>query len=257
MIKIERAEEPEILKTKGKQARKALCTSYEQGKTEFSKEDFNDNIYAHPSVKKALFSMQNGKCFFCEIKTKQPQHPDKGDVEHFRPKNGYQQDKDDDLHKPGYYWLAYEWTNLLWSCATCNRSYKKNLFPLQNPTARAKNHSNDITSEIPLLINPSEQNPKDYIKFNRSFIYALDDNPYGKATIELLSLNREDLEEARRAKLKTFKQQLVLIKAAATYTDDYDLQKASREAQQMIQEMALPQAEYSAMIKAALSKTLQ
>jgi hypothetical protein len=40
---------------------------------------------------------------------------------HYRPKGGFRQRRSGVLKVPGYYWLAYDWRNLLVSCAVCNR----------------------------------------------------------------------------------------------------------------------------------------
>ncbi len=88
--------------------------------------------------------MQHDKCAFCESKVSAIAY---GDVEHFRPKAGYQQSHDDDLQRPGYYWLAYEWSNLFFSCSICNQQGKRNVFPLANPRRRATCHRDDIGLE--------------------------------------------------------------------------------------------------------------
>ena len=74
-----------------------------------------------------------------------------GDVEHYRPKAGYRQDAEDPLGRPGYYWLAYEWSNLLFCCQICNQRFKRNLFPLVDPARRAETHHDDLSSEQPLF----------------------------------------------------------------------------------------------------------
>ncbi|NOQ35018.1 MAG: hypothetical protein GQ569_03890 [Methylococcaceae bacterium] len=199
--------------------------------------------------------MQHNKCCFCETKTKSTAHRGSGDVEHFRPKGGYKQDKQDNLYNLGYYWLAYEWNNLLLSCEPCNSSYKGNLFPLQYPEKRAKNHKDKITEETPLLINPALQNPENYISFSKDVPYAIDDNIYGKTTIEVLNLKRHDLEKERKKVLNEFNKQLNIIGIAKKKIGDKDWQELAEESLTLIYEMALPQAKYSAMIKAALNKT--
>jgi uncharacterized protein (TIGR02646 family) len=254
MIAIQRTDEPEILKTQGKLASNALCVNCEHGH-KFKDKDFKRSIYAHSSVKKALFNMQHGKCCFCESKTKNVAHLGSGDVEHFRPKAGYQQEKHDKISELGYYWLAYQWDNLLLSCESCNRLFKKNLFPLLDNQKRAKNHYDNIKDETPLLINPTEQNPEKYISFNEYVPYSIDDNSYGITTIKILNLTRTDLEEKRKKLLNEFNTQLFIIKKAANKIEDNDWQELAEEARQLINEMALPQAKYSAMIKAAINET--
>lgn len=262
MIKIERANEPKILKlgltsekSKGEIARDALCASYVQGIRNFKSKDFKKTIYAHVSVKRALFKMQHGKCCFCECKTKAVGHLGSGDVEHFRPKAGYQQQEKDKLSELGYYWLAYQWDNLLLSCEDCNRLFKKNLFPLFDNSKRAKNHLDNINNETALLINPCEQNPEKYIGFNEYVPYAINDDIQGETTINLLGLKRNDLEKERKEVFNLLNEQLRIIKIAEKKLHDADWQELAQKAKQAIQEMLLPQAVYSAMIKAAINQT--
>jgi len=127
---------PPILSDPTKRGPKAtadLKTAYDAGERDFS---FNSDIYGAKSVKNKLKGVQRNKCCFCEARVAHVSH---GDVEHFRPKGGFQQDEGDELIKPGYYWLAYDWSNLFLSCQICNQIHKKNLFPLADPT-QSKGH---------------------------------------------------------------------------------------------------------------------
>jgi hypothetical protein len=105
-------------------------------------------------VKAALRIAQHDKCGFCESKVT---HVAFGDVEHFRPKAAFRAIQGDALTRPGYYWLAYEWTNLLFACEPCNRRHKGNLFPLVDEATRARSHTDDITRETPLFIDPTAE----------------------------------------------------------------------------------------------------
>ena len=110
VIKIEKPKQaPDILCKKGKNKRRKNSTLYTCNKVEFDsgkkKFKFDASIYGHKTVKEALIKAQNGKCCFCESKVT---HIAYGDVEHFRPKAGYKQNKNDSLCRPGYYWLAYD-----------------------------------------------------------------------------------------------------------------------------------------------------
>ena len=135
MIRIQRpANVPAVLATRGRAARKkheaavlADPPAYRSGAKKLS---VSSSIYGHLDVKAALKVAQSGKCAFCEARVDHVAH---GDVEHFRPKKGYRQTASDSLGLPGYYWLAYEWSNLLFSCQICNQRHKGNLFPLQTP----------------------------------------------------------------------------------------------------------------------------
>ncbi len=115
---------PEILTTKGVEATKDLLKRFNNGEVDFGSKDFNSKIYGHRKVKEALIHSQAGKCCFCESMFRHIGH---GDVEHFRPKAGWVQ-ADEPLNKPGYFWLAYDFDNLLLSCEICNQIHKKKIF---------------------------------------------------------------------------------------------------------------------------------
>jgi hypothetical protein len=82
----------------------------------------------------------NNKCAYCETKIE----GFIGDAEHFRPKGRVRSETDEAskvveildennvrIQHPGYFWLAYNWKNLLPSCHLCNRyGGKKDLFPV-------------------------------------------------------------------------------------------------------------------------------
>lgn len=191
MIRIDRPDAgPTILQVQGATQRATLCERQENGEALL----FERRIYGDASVKEALFEAQYGKCCYCEYKPR-PGHW--GDVEHFRPKQAVQQSAGGPLLRPGYYWLAYEWDNLLFSCPICNREHKRNLFPLSQPGRRARTHRDDLAEEEPLLINPAEEDPASYIGFRREIAFAIDENQKGRTTIDVLKLNRPDLTESR------------------------------------------------------------
>lgn len=96
---------PTTLVRRGQKAAERLRDQVLLGKTSLN---FRGDIYGHQSVKRQLIADQHGKCCFCETKI----GPD-GDVEHFRPKAAWCQGDGEPLNWPGYYWLAYEWSNLL------------------------------------------------------------------------------------------------------------------------------------------------
>jgi len=200
MIRITRpGQAPSILTGKGATECDKLCAQFNETPDDYrsgkKKLTIQRSIYAAKSVKDALRTAQHGKCAFCESKVPAVAY---GDVEHFRPKGGYQQSPTHDLKKPGYYWLAYEWTNLFFSCQICNQQGKKNLFPLARPSRRAVSHHDDLTAEEPLLIDPAASDPEQFIGFREEVAYPRGGRRLGKVTIEVLGLNREALREARR-----------------------------------------------------------
>ncbi|MDT7603692.1 MAG: hypothetical protein QOF61_1689 [Acidobacteriota bacterium] len=199
MIRVTKpAKAPAILLNRGKQQRRADSASFTRSRADYEAglKDFvfKKKIYAHKTVQEALKQAHQHKCFACESKITHISYPN---VEHFRPKAAYRQDDGDALHKPGYYWLAYEWSNLFLSCQLCNQQFKKNLFPLANPSARATSHKDDLDSEQPLFIDPSVDDPEQFISFRREVPFAPGDNPKGKATIRGLGLDRQKLNEKR------------------------------------------------------------
>lgn len=185
---------PHTLINEGNKETEELCKLVDAGVTDLS---FKNGVYAAADVKKQLKIDQHGKCAYCERFL----NGDYGAVEHFRPKGGYDSGKEDVLHKPGYYWLAYSWDNLLYSCSECNTSYKRNHFPLLDETTRNIS-SRDIEQETPLLLHPALENVGDYLAFARHHLIAKDGSPESiqraKGTIDLLGLNRPELLQRRR-----------------------------------------------------------
>jgi hypothetical protein len=91
------------------------------------------------------------------------------DVEHFRPKaktvelnvEDCQEAADDLLLKltepkrEGYWWLAFEYENLLLCAQVMNREEKRNLFPLHKSSVVASGaHPNAWRTEIPVFLDP-------------------------------------------------------------------------------------------------------
>lgn len=145
-----------------------------------------DDVYSHDNIKLKLKYIQKNKCAFCEVNL-DSQH---GEVEHFRPKRMYKQNPLDTEHFPGYYWLCYNWDNLLLSCIRCNQKWKKNLFPIMHTEKRAHNHSDNINKEKPFFINPYKEDPSLFIKFTGPLAEGIDKCNRGKLTIKYFKLNR-------------------------------------------------------------------
>ena len=131
-----------------------------------------DNPHCHKEVVETLYTMQHGKCCYCEKKILKEGNEQA--IEHFRPQGRN--------HFPE---LKNEWTNLLHVCANCNGK-KSEQFPVD-----AKNN--------PLIINPSEPSvdPEDHfdfevddkedITFGR--IKAKSNSVLAKTTIEVIGLD--------------------------------------------------------------------
>lgn len=109
------------------------------------------------ALRDAFSTISHGKCWYVECKN--PGSDD--DIDHFRPKLGV---KEDPAH-PGYYWLAFDWTNLRLSCHRANRPRinpdgagtggKGGHFPLVDPTSRAYMPAQGKGLEVPALLDPT------------------------------------------------------------------------------------------------------
>lgn len=255
MIRINKpAEAPEVLRRRGIPATRKLCDQIDADPEAHETFRFDGGIYGHRSVKDALREAQHDKCAFCESKISHISH---GDVEHFRPKAGYRQDPEDPLVQPGYYWLSYEWSNLFFCCQLCNQQFKGNRFPLAKPARRAKSHRDDVSQEEPLLINPAIENPGDFLEFREYVIHPIDGDPRGKATIEILGLNREKMAEKRLDVLVKLK---ALLKAREYFAlriigdPDRETMDLVAEIDELLMRSVGDSAEYAAMVRAAIAR---
>lgn len=87
-----------------------------------------------------LINIFNDKCAYCETKLVR----DNYHAEHYRPKGKVtsqgnpvkvKDEQGKDLDHPGYFWLAFHWSNLLPSCSWCNTGNgKRNEFPIPHTT---------------------------------------------------------------------------------------------------------------------------
>ena len=253
MIRIRKpAEVPESLKDSGTKETRKDCEAYDQNPNNYrsglTKFRFYRRIYAAEDVKDTLKRAQYGKCCYCEDKFLATSY---GAVEHFRPKGGVQQNEQQDLQYPGYYWLAYDWNNLLFSCERCNTSHKRNLFPLLDETKRAVSHHDDITKEQPLLINPAQEDPQEHLHFREEVVIG--DTEKGRQTIQALGLMRKGLRNDRHkhlSVLKTLHDGLEAYrKLAKSGNDSTNLMKEIEEAEERIRHHLSCEAEFSAMAR--------
>lgn len=152
--------------------------------------------------------MQHDKCCFCEA---QISHTSHGDVEHFRPKGGYQQSEDEPLQRPGYYWLAYDFSNLFFACQKCNEVYKRNYFPLADTSKRATSHNEDYRQEDSLILHLEFDDTEEHITFDKEVVKPKNDSAKGRETIRRTGLDRLKLEDRR---FEYFQLLLTLAKVA-------------------------------------------
>lgn len=159
----------------------------------------------------------HGKCAFCESEIYSNQH---GDLDHYRPKGGVSgpdgpvKIAGTGQNHPGYYWLAYDWRNLLPTCQLCNQPNKQRSggkrigkwtsFPLKDETTRAI-RPGDEKNEDPLLINPTVDDPADHLQLDSvTLVYSAKNGSLkGQPSIDILGLNDRELPVLRRAVYET------------------------------------------------------
>ena len=191
--------------------------------------------YKENDVQQALRKMFKWKCAYCERQLEKGSF----EVEHYRPKGAV-----DGCDHPGYWWLALEWTNLLPTCAACNKGLlqhivtsdmqlaevealqakrptdlhgKRTQFPVSLSRLEAKSH--DHFAEGPLLIDPTRTDPAPELRWRSDCVFsvvepatsALGPSVIGAETIKCVALNRIDLVENRTQVLERLRTQRIQI----------------------------------------------
>ncbi len=197
---------------------------------------FNDDIWTE-FKERLLKSVFGDKCAYCESG-----NPVRWSVqvEHFRPKGevSFRTEEDGPLHvattsdpdekeidHPGYFWLAYNWRNLLPCCAHCNSGKGKNTqFPIATgkryiflrklTPANGDEYARAIPSptwkgmyypapedldrlEDPQLINPYIHKPSEHIVFGIKGV-GTGITPKGEHSMNVFNLRDEDLRQKRQ-----------------------------------------------------------
>lgn len=147
------------------------------------------------ATREALQALFRGKCAFCET----PLSDTRGaSIDRFRPRDGVATTSGKFI--ADCYWAqSFVWENLYLSCPYCNRS-KANRFPLEDESQRAAPDADrtSLAQEKPLLLDPCADEPDEHLLFSiDGTVSGL--TARGRATIEILNLNRGDLREARKA----------------------------------------------------------
>lgn len=159
-----------------------------------------DTEAGYDVAREPLYRAQGEKCCYCERGTDLAAQP----VEHFRP-------------RAGWWWLAWQWENLLFACHSCNTGYKGVTFPLDTttkvpeplrpaPLAATGNVLDDAVPasclqtgiEAPLLVDPGCEDPLDHVRWTpvdpslpdpEKTWYAAHLTPRGEETIKLFKFN--------------------------------------------------------------------
>jgi uncharacterized protein (TIGR02646 family) len=164
---------------------------------------FNSAIWTE--LKQFLFMLFHNKCAYCETRVRVS---DWGDVEHYRPKAKVEEDP----QHPGYYWLAYDVTNLLPCCKRCNQARgKMNHFPIAG--ARATRPDADLAAESPNLVHPYEPSAEQFLRFVVETGRVVGNDDRGNESIRVYNLNRGDLVNERVAAWENVRQAIGIAMA--------------------------------------------
>lgn len=244
MIHVDRKQVPvpDILRPGGKGAEEMAKAKQFYSDPANQNETFSFKVYSSDPVKQALADLFHGKCAYCESVYAATQPPD---VEHYRPKGGYI--LNGKLKKPGYYWLAAVWDNLLPSCIDCNRARrqdipgegiqnvgKENQFPLVDESKRATAPGAE-NKEGRLLLDPCQDEPEQHLLFiedggvSAAPLSSGSTSPMGEASIDVYALQRPGLIDARRDRLLLIQTQLKRIGRIALRIENDPTDEAAAE----------------------------
>ena len=119
--------------------------------------DANSKVWGE--LKEWLLELSHKKCWFSEAKDCFSHW----EVEHFRPKKTAK-DLDSTQHDC-YWWLAFNWQNFR-ICGNAGNRKKSTFFPLHPDSTRAKKPDMDYRQEVPLLLDPNDEDDPNLLSFN-------------------------------------------------------------------------------------------
>lgn len=244
MIKIDKGEAPEVLVVEGEQLTESMKSDFDIHMVEYTngvlKFKFT-TAYRSNKVQEALIERQSNKCCFSEAKFV----GDYPHVEHFRPKGRVDEMQPKSQMYPGYFLLAYKWSNLFLCKQLINVSYKKNFFPLEEGSIRNKIPQDELDGEVALLVDPAKDEPRNHICFHQDEPVHKDEK--GKATIEYLGLKHPHFVRARETKFKLLDGLKTLIDLLLVENKDNKEYPQVKENIALLKSAMQPDAEFSSM----------
>lgn len=224
--------------------------------------------YKEYDVQQTLRNDFAWKCAYCEKQLEKGSF----EVEHYRPKGGVA-----GCDHPGYWWLALSWTNLLPTCAGCNKGLHQHIVTVATSFAeveamqavkpkqlhgkatqfpvgalRLLPEVDDHDVEQPHLMDPTRTDPEPHLSWRHDALLSVveaangPDGPsiVGAETIRCVALNRLDLAENRTQildRLRTQRIQIIdsLERDAVTGADPASVARAVDFARVRIQDMKL------------------
>jgi uncharacterized protein (TIGR02646 family) len=238
-----------------------------------AKKTFKFTAYGKKPVRDALNEAFGFKCAYCEtyFGAAQPVA-----VEHYRPKSGYL--VAGKMQKPGYYWIAAAWDNLLPSCTDCNSPRtqtladgttmvvgKSNQFPITSELKRATVIDAE-KKESRLLLHPYHDQPAKHLVFTDDGIVTWQrpgKKPSKKAqeSIRVYALLRDGLVRARAALEKQLKVQMAItediVLGLVENPNSAALNRALETQLDLLESFTRPEAPYSEMARQLLEPFLR
>ncbi|WP_162596102.1 hypothetical protein [Methylobacterium sp. 17Sr1-1] len=196
-------------------AEKAVAKSLDKPKTigEFS------NVWGE--LKENLSKISKNKCFYCETVRVRDDYQ----VDHYRPKSGVEANG----HR-GYWWLAFEVSNLRFACRFCNERRvsngaivggggKSSEFPLLKGGIRATKPDDILRDEYPALIDPYRGDEVGLIGFNDLGVAtpqaSREDEPVyferARASIRIYHLNHAYIRRRREQKALVIRRKIAEV----------------------------------------------
>lgn len=214
--------------------KKKACAAREKLPETGSPAGFEDRVWKNF---KNEFLTELGRCAYCEGRYLAGEF---GDAEHYRPKGKVTEGQSATSH-PGYYWLAYEWHNLLLACKKCNSSHpdldrplkpgkhashpgKLCEFPVRAarvtcPSADPEKWMEELLAEEPMLLHPYLDDPRDHFEARKEG-WLWHKTERGRATIDVCHLNRKELRDERKRAEESVKSRVTCIWLAQLRPDD-------------------------------------
>jgi len=195
---------------------------------------------------------QRAKCVWCEQRRSW-----KGElhVDHLRPKGvvstweGEPPEISDEpprevfVQQPGYWWLAYTWSNWNLACVGCNAHWKRCLLP-RAPAPHCHIEGVEQHETLHLLDPTQDFRTRDHFQWD--FLgYMHSKSPVGRATIITCGLNRRELVAARLSKVPDVQRAIEHFEAALASGHDDAM---DREARRLAQ-LGAAHAEFAGMVR--------
>ncbi len=193
---------------------------------------WSNRSYVWKDHKSLLIEEYDGKCMYCEGDYTGGSHED---AEHFAPKGKITQGRQAVAH-PGYYWLAFEWQNILLACSKCNANHpdgvdgphdgKLNEYPVKGPRRNQPNKDpeawwQEALDEKPGLLHPYFDHPERHFGAKPGgFIYGKTGR--GRKTVDTCDLNRPRLRKNRRTLEKHVRGRIIRILERLEKEQEFD-----------------------------------